>query len=95
MTRGLIGIGKYAGRLYDQVNSHLGPWNLSWVSLGENLDTTAIHDKIAVARFNLARITAIVGVVFQEVGISFSIGQIIDSRNLNLSGITAFVGPQY
>ena len=91
MARSLIGIREDASRLYDQVNTHLRPWNLGRISFGEDIDTASIHDKIAVARFNLTGVAAIVGVVFQKVGVGFSVGQVVDRSNLNLSGITALV----
>ncbi len=84
---GLVAIGEEAGRLEDDLNAEIGPGKLGGVLLSVDQDLLTVNDDVLLLEADLTRIAAVVGVVLQEMGKRFRIGEIVDRHHLELTGV--------
>ena len=72
-----------AGALQHNVNADLAPGEVRRVFLGQDLDLLAIHgDGSLVGLDGVALVTALRGVIFQQVGKHFRAGEVVDRDDL-------------
>ena len=83
VSHGLVLLGEEAGALQNHVNTQLAPGQLSGVGLGIDGDLLAVHgDRGVVALHSVALVTALSGVVFQQVSQHSGAGQVVDRNDL-------------
>jgi len=52
VSRGFVSSCENSGGLNDNVSANLTPWNLSWVTLGVDVDFMSVDDDFAVLLLN-------------------------------------------
>src|SRR5439155_16004716 len=73
-----------ASRLDDDLGAHLLPRDVGGITLGGDLNFATVDHEGLFARFDVARINAIVAVVLEQVGIRRGIEQIVDAHYLDV-----------
>ena len=76
--------GEKAGAFDDHVDLQVAPGELGRVAFGQGPDFLAVDDDVFVVEADLAGITAVGAVVFEQHGQRFVVGQIVDGDDLEL-----------
>jgi hypothetical protein len=79
----LRSLAKHTGGFHHDVYPQLAPGQFGRVTLGKHLNFLTIDDQIASPDLHLARKTAIVRVVFQQLSIGLRVEEVVDSYHLD------------
>src|SRR5207248_852825 len=80
-------VGEQAGRLDDDLRAELLPGNVGRVALSGDLNFASVDDEGLFTRLDLARIIAVIAVVFEQVGVGRRVEQIVDADDLDVVGM--------
>jgi hypothetical protein len=75
------------GALQHQVDPEIGPRQVPRVTFGEGRDPLAVDDQRAVFRADLALVTPVDGVVFEQVDQVTSVGDVVDRDHVEAAGV--------
>jgi hypothetical protein len=79
--------GEDPGALQHQVDPEIGPRQVPRVRLGEGRDPLAVDDQRAVFRADLALVTPVDGVVFEQVDQVTSVGDVVNGDDVEPAGV--------
>lgn len=73
---------EHAGALQDNVDGQVAPGQLLQGSLAQSHARLAVNDEAPALRSHVASVTAVDGVVLQQIGEFFRLDEIVDRRQL-------------
>src|SRR4029077_19071438 len=77
-----LAVGEEPGRLDDDVDAAVGPWECSLIPLGEHLERASVNGDLVLTGLDLGVENTVCGVVLQHVREHIGVGKVVDRDDL-------------